>query len=127
MAAAKTTAFTTIANFANMLDNLCNQTAPKRKPLAIKTKVKKATAKNAEGPATKAAGANKTKGKKKEASMAHKAKWQLAAEKKRVHSKAYHAAYTNARTEGKGAEEAKALARKAGTEAARAFAASIKA
>ena len=127
MAATKTTAFTTVANLADMLDKLCTQAAPKRKPLAIKKKVKKDTAKNAEGPATKAAGANKTEGKKNEASMAQKAKWQLAAEKKRVHSKAYHAAYTNARTEGKGAEEAKALARKAGTEAARAYAASIKA
>ena len=117
MAAAKTTAFTTIANFADMLDNLCNQTAPMKKPLAIKKKVKKATAKK--GPAQKAAGAVKMP-------AAQKAKLEFAAEKKRVHNKAYHAAYTNARTEGKGAEEAKALARKAGTEAARVWAASMK-
>ena len=56
--------------------------------------------------------------------MAHPeamAKWQKAVEKKRLHSKAYHTAYTNARNEGKGAEEAKAAARKAGQEAALAF------
>ena len=108
-----------------MLDQLCGQTAPKRKPLAIKKKVKTNNAKKAKGPAKKAAGAVKTT-EKKGLSMAQKAKLEFTAEKKRVHSKAYHAAYTNARTEGKGAEEAKAMARKAGTEAAKAWSATHK-
>ena len=45
----------------------------------------------------------------------------VSAAKKRVHSKAYSAAFRCARKEGKGAEEAKALARMAGTEATRAW------
>ena len=126
MAGTKTIAFTTIANFADQLDHLCSQAAPKRKPLAVKKKkvkkAKKDTAGKAEGPAKNAAGAAKTK-EKTDMPMAVKAKLEFQAEKKRVHSKAYHAAYTNAKSEGKGAEEAKAMARKAGTEAARAWAA----
>ena len=43
------------------------------------------------------------------------------AEKKRVHSKAYHAALTLARRNGKGIEEAKVLAGKAGADAALAW------
>ena len=49
------------------------------------------------------------------------AKEKAKAEKKRVHSKAYHAALTLARREGKGIEEAKVLARKAGADAALAW------
>ena len=49
--------------------------------------------------------------------MGHKTK-----QKKRVHSKAYHAAFKLARRDGKGAEEAKGLARKAGADATRVWA-----
>ena len=48
------------------------------------------------------------------------------AEKKRVHSKAYHAALTLAKHEGKSPDAAKALARKAGTDAVKAWSENIK-
>ena len=125
---------------------MCKQDAPKRKPSAIKKKTKKAT----KGKPGKAKGASKGDESGKSAVKTNKkrkawspeseavflatcppgrqdhykliiAKDKATAEKKRVHSKAYHAAMTLARRNGKGIEEAKIIARKAGADAALAW------
>lgn len=107
-----------------MLDNLCGQPAPTKKPLAIKKKVqkkKKSPTSKGKGAPKEGKGADKTAKKADLVPMAKEVRSEAAKEKKRIHSKAYHHAYTNARNEGKGAEEAKAIARKAGTDATRAW------
>ena len=104
---------------------------PQAKPLALKkeaTNRKKKELVKAKGTGAKAKGARQCmKSKLSTRELEILEEWEADEEekklnRKRVHSKAYHAAFKLARLEGEGAEQAKARARKAGADAARAWA-----
>ena len=113
-------AFETIVGFSDALDNFCQP-----KPLALKKAAEKK--KNA----TKRKEKNKTPAeasKKRKLSM-DEAEAEMIKDfeeeqmqRKRVHSKGYHAALKHAKLIGKDTEEAKARARKAGADAIRVWA-----
>ena len=124
------------------MDNLCNHPTPQTNPLALKKEATNQEEKehcNAKAAGAKAKGASQCNA-VGDASMKRKLstteldilkEWEdeWATEKvqrKRVHSKAYHAAFKLARRDGKGAEEAKGLARKAGADATRVWAENCK-
>ena len=129
--------FTTIVGFSDALDNFCQpkplalNKAPEKKNKATTNKQKNKTPANAKGAKANANGAKQgadEASKKRKLSM-DEAEAEMIQDfeeeqmqRKRVHSKGYHAALKHAKLIGKDTEEAKARARKAGADAIRVWA-----